>query len=241
MAARTLLIAQETFSVDTLVRRVGVVMVGVDLAVFLRYAVTDWPRPWLHILGEPRTVAWLSSMQLALAGWLAIAISLVMAVHGSARYHRWQRVGWTGCGLAFLLLAADESLRWRETLQGPLHLPAMPLGVALLSVLAVTSGLVAFLMMLPQLLAVPRSLWLFVGATVLGVLSQVDDALGWSQRVVLSLPWQHAVGMSTVWLKLMAEVGFIMAMVALLATYVSRMASSGTSSAAIARSRLSAR
>jgi hypothetical protein len=227
MHARPLVSATEAFSAGSLVRRMLALFIGVDLAIVMRYAAKDWPRPWLHILGENNTVTWLSSMQLSLIGWLAISLGLVIGLHRSARALVWQRLGWFGLGLSFLALSADESLQFHEHLTLAFTMPGFQTGDGLLLLIAMAGSLAACGLLLPQLLVSPLALRLFAGSCGLAVLSQLDDALALDRVFGWAPTWLKVAEMTEECLELLAEVGFIVALTVLLALQVSRMAVGG--------------
>jgi hypothetical protein len=224
MPARPLVVARDAFSVDTLLRRAMAVFVGADLAVFL--GVAFFGRSGTAGGGHSPVVAWLSGLQLSLIGWLAIAMALVMGLHRAARYQRWQRAGWAGMGLACLALAAEQSLQVRTLLPLPDPIAGPPVAIGLVLIAGILGGMVVLGLMVPQLMGSQQAMRLFAFACGMVGLSQVDGAFGLVQRAGLALPWQRLATLASQWFVLMAEVGFIMALLALLATHVGRMATS---------------
>jgi hypothetical protein len=217
MTRRLVASAPVTSAVAAVAKRVLAGFLLLDLVVCLRYALADWPQPWLRILGEQNTITWLSSIQLSLIGWLGLAIALVLDANIRHPFGRLRQLAIGGLGLAFIGLSADETLQFHEHLL--IRLPGLPAGEGLLLTIALF-GVAAAALLLPLFASSPLGLRFFGGACVVAVVSQAVDV---PDLPAMGLGWGKALEMAEEVLELVAEAGFIASLLSVLMVQVGRL------------------
>ena len=160
-----------------------IVLVNIVFPVVLFW--TGWPKPWRAFRGEASAINWFSSVQCALLGAQALAIYCVTRYGRSAGadpIHRsWP---WLLLALGFFFLSFDERfefhenarelfLKPRDVLTG---IPWLKPADIVLPLYAV-AGTVLTVFLFKDLQRFRLSLYLFVGALALIVVTVVQDSL----------------------------------------------------------------